>query len=114
MSGAVGGFTRMVFGANGPPLHLRPGPIPYALSSGSCSSARAFDPPLLSDPASRRRPCASLALHLHQVGQGTCTPKLSDMFGTPKKAQTGRPAPLFRLYNSLLSSASPPSSLPAR
>src|SRR6476660_7448263 len=37
---------------------------------------------LLSDPASRRRPCASLALHLHQVVQGTCTPRLSNMLGT--------------------------------
>src|SRR5258708_13497558 len=94
MSGAVGGFTRMVFGANGPPLHLRPGPIPYALSSGSCSPARAFDPPLLSDPDSRRRPCASLALPLHQVGQGTCTPKLSNMFGTQIKGPVAEePAP---------------------
>src|SRR3954467_9396345 len=33
-------------------------------------------------PASRRRPCASLALHLHQVVQGTCTPRLSNMLGT--------------------------------
>ena len=37
---------------------------------------------LPSDPASRRRPCASLTLHLHQVVQGTCTPKLSNMLGT--------------------------------
>src|SRR5207253_7146542 len=37
---------------------------------------------LLSDDASRRRPCASLALHIHQVVQGTCTPKLSNMLGT--------------------------------
>src|SRR5215213_8579374 len=37
---------------------------------------------LPSDDASRRRPCASLALHLHQVVQGTCTPKLSNMLGT--------------------------------
>src|SRR5262249_47938680 len=37
---------------------------------------------LLSDPASRRRPCALLALHLHQVVRGTCTPKLSNMLGT--------------------------------
>src|SRR5262245_66662055 len=29
------------------------------------------------------RPCASLVLHLHQVGQGTFTPKLSNMLGTP-------------------------------
>jgi hypothetical protein len=37
---------------------------------------------LPSDLASRRRPCASLALHLHQVVQGTCTPRLSNMLGT--------------------------------
>src|SRR5262245_36261043 len=37
---------------------------------------------LLSDVTSRRRPCASLALHLHQVVQGTCTPKRSNMLGT--------------------------------
>ena len=36
----------------------------------------------LSDPASRRRPCGSLALHLHQVARGTCTPRLSNMLGT--------------------------------
>jgi hypothetical protein len=39
---------------------------------------------LPSDPASRRRPCASLALHLHQVVQGTCTPRLSNMLGTQR------------------------------
>src|SRR3954466_16366320 len=37
---------------------------------------------LLSDASSRRRPCALLALHLHQVVQGTCTPKRSNMLGT--------------------------------
>src|SRR5947209_20590306 len=37
---------------------------------------------LPSDPASRRRPCASLTLHLHQVVQGTRTPRLSNMLGT--------------------------------
>jgi hypothetical protein len=41
---------------------------------------------LLSDPASRRRPCASLSLHLHQVVKGTFTPELSNMLGTPKNA----------------------------
>ena len=41
-----------------------------------------FGSALLSDAASRRRPCASLALHLHQVVQGTCTPRLSNMLGT--------------------------------
>src|SRR5512135_2368950 len=39
---------------------------------------------LPSDPASRRRPCASLALHLHQAVQGTCTPRLSNMLGTQR------------------------------
>ena len=37
---------------------------------------------LPSDPALRRRPCASLALHLHQVVRGTSTPKLRIMLGT--------------------------------
>jgi hypothetical protein len=37
---------------------------------------------LLSDPASRRRPCALLLLHLHQVVEGTFTPELSNMLGT--------------------------------
>ena len=40
---------------------------------------------LLSDPASRRHPCASLSLHLHQVVKGTCTLKLSSMLGTQHK-----------------------------
>jgi hypothetical protein len=37
---------------------------------------------LLSDPASRRRRCASLSLHLHQVVKRTFTSKLSNMLGT--------------------------------
>src|SRR3954453_2826056 len=49
---------------------------------------------LPSDPASRRRPCASLALHLHQVVQGTCTPRLSNMLGTQlNTSAVGKPAP---------------------
>ena len=45
---------------------------------------------LLSDDASRRRPCASLALRLHLAGQRTFTSKLSNMLGThgPMDAQT--------------------------
>src|SRR3954470_6258249 len=39
------------------------------------------------DPASRRRPCASLSLHLHQVVKRTFTFKLSNMLGTPSKAR---------------------------
>src|SRR5215469_1849413 len=41
---------------------------------------------LPSDPASRRRPCVSLVLHHHQVGQGTRIPKLLRMLGAPKKS----------------------------
>jgi hypothetical protein len=37
---------------------------------------------LLSDPASRRRPCASLSLHLHQVVKRTFTFELPNMLGT--------------------------------
>src|SRR5271165_5262506 len=39
---------------------------------------------LLSDPVSRRRPCASLSLLLHQDGKRTFTSKLSNMLGTRK------------------------------
>src|SRR5208282_6621004 len=41
-----------------------------------------FRSTLPSDGPSRFRPCASLVLHLHQVAQGTFTPKLSDMSDT--------------------------------
>lgn len=37
---------------------------------------------LPSDPASRRRPCASLSLHLHPVVKRTFTFELSNMLGT--------------------------------
>src|SRR5208283_5143062 len=43
---------------------------------------------LLSDPASRRRRCASLSLHLHQVVKRTFTSKLSNMLGTRTKASS--------------------------
>jgi len=43
---------------------------------------------LLSDPASRRRPCASLSLHLHQVVKRTFIFELSNMLGTPRKRPT--------------------------
>ena len=46
---------------------------------------------LLSDPASRRRPCASLSLHLHQVVKRTFTFELSNMLGTQTKAPILRP-----------------------
>ena len=59
---------------------VRPGrPRIRFLSIGSrlCST-------LPSDPASRRRPCASLALRRHQAGQRTSTSKLPNMLGTRK------------------------------
>jgi len=40
---------------------------------------------LPSDPASRRRPCASLSLRVHQAVKRTCASKLSNMLGVPKK-----------------------------
>ena len=42
---------------------------------------------LPSDPASRRRPCASLSLLLHQDVKGTYTPKLSNMHGVQRKSR---------------------------
>ena len=60
---------------------------------------------LPSDPASRRRPCASLALHLHQVVQGTCTPRLSSMLGTRLNRSPVEISPHHR------SQDSPPASL---
>jgi len=52
---------------------------------------------LPSDPASRRRPCASLSLHPHQVVKGTFTPKLSNMLGTQRERGTayGSPSQVF-------------------
>src|SRR6478735_3050068 len=45
-----------------------------------------FRSTLPSDGPSRFRPCASLVLHLHQVAQGTFTPRLPDMPGTQEGA----------------------------
>jgi hypothetical protein len=63
------------------PLVLRGMPDIGFLSIGSyvCST-------LLSQMTSRPSPCASLVLHLHRVGQGTCTPELLSMLGTQKTA----------------------------
>jgi len=58
---------------------------------------------LLSDPASRRRPCALLSLHLHQVVKRTFTFELSNMLGTLGigAAVTRRPLPHHRAYGSV-------------
>src|SRR5262245_13145888 len=47
-----------------------------------CPSTRTFAPRFLQTPPHDGSPCASLALHLHQVGQGTFTPKLLSMPST--------------------------------
>ena len=47
---------------------------------------------LPSDGSSRFRPCASLVLHLHQVAQGTFTPKTPDMPGTQERSPPRRRA----------------------
>jgi hypothetical protein len=78
-----------------PPSDLQPVPLMDMGFAVSCPLARHRMPlirflylgsyvcsTLPSDPASRRRPCASLSLHLHQVVKGTFTPKLSNMLGT--------------------------------
>src|SRR6476661_10092929 len=48
-----------------------------------------FRSTLPSDGPLRFRPCASLVLHLHQVAQGTFTPRLPDMPGTQEGAACG-------------------------
>jgi hypothetical protein len=70
----------MDFAIIGPLVRHRMPQIRF-LYIGSCICST-----LLSDPASRRRPCASLSLHLHQVVKRTFTFELSNMLGTPKKA----------------------------
>jgi len=62
---------------------------------------------LLSDPASRQRPCASLGLHLHQVVQGTFTLELSNMLGT----QMGDPGRQCRGPQATYDSTCTPNSL---
>jgi hypothetical protein len=55
-----------------------------------------------SDSASRRRPCASLSLLLHQDVKRTCTSKLLNMLGTQwKKAHSLEQAFVFTEYRLL-------------
>ncbi len=57
---------------------------------------------LLSDTLSRDKcPCVSLRLHLHQVGEGTFTPKLVNMPSTQKRRAV-RPCTGFLLIRDLL------------
>ena len=61
------------------PLARHRMPLIRFLYIGSCVYST-----LLSHLASRRRRCASLSLHLHQVVKRTFTSKLSNMLGTQK------------------------------
>ena len=81
------------------PLDLQPEPLMDMGLSVICLLARLGMPriqflsvgsrlcsTLLSDTLSRDRcPCASLRLHLHQVGEGTFTPKLVNMPSTQRR-----------------------------
>src|ERR1017187_8690819 len=75
------------------PLVQRRMPRIRFLSIGSrlCST-------LLSDPASRRRPCASLSLLLHQDVKGTYTPKLLNMLGTQINGRISPIRPCQKVY----------------
>src|SRR5882762_3051614 len=88
-------FTSCVFDRYGLRDHL---PAPPTLTpqirflyigSRICST-------LPSDPASRRRPCASLSLHLYQVVKRTYTSQLSNMRGVPKKGRLRSAEPARR------------------
>jgi len=100
-SGRFSGWTRhrspgvspAVFLAH--PPDLQPWPLMDMDFATSCPLVRPYLPrirllfvgsrfrsTLPSDGPSRFRPCASLVLHLHQVAQGTFTPRLPDMPGT--------------------------------
>src|SRR5262249_20755541 len=61
----------------------------WRLLSGFCPSTRTFAPRFLQTPPHDGSPCASLALHLHQVGQGTFTPKLLSMPSTQRSRWRG-------------------------
>src|SRR5258708_17897568 len=54
------------------------------LISGSCPSTRSFAPRFLQTPPRDDSPCASLTLHLHQLGYGPSTSTLLNIGGTPR------------------------------
>ena len=80
----------MDFVVGGPLVPLRLPRYPVFVHQAASSLS------LLSDDASRRRPCESLALHLHQVGRETFTPKRPSMLGTQDRDAAAPPqAPEF-------------------
>src|SRR5260370_1809718 len=85
------GVSSIAFGAQPPDLRFAPlmnmdfairCPLVrrWRLVSGFCSSAHTFVPRFLQTPPRGASPCASLTLHLHQVGQRTFT---SQLFSKP-------------------------------
>src|SRR5262249_30679601 len=88
------GVSSAVFCAQSPDLRFAPlMDMDFAVSSplvrrsrlvsGSCPSTRTFAIRFFQTPPRGVALAFSLALHLHQVGQGTCTPKLLSMPSTP-------------------------------
>ena len=60
-------------------------PVLSSLKSAFCTSGRGSNRHFFqADPRGSLHPCASIALHLHQVARGTCTPRWSNMLGTLK------------------------------
>src|SRR5437764_12184493 len=97
------GVSSIAFGAQPPDLRFAPlmdmdfairCPLVqrWRLLSGFCSSARTFAPRFLQTPPRGDSPCASLTLHLHQVGQRTFTSELLSMPGTQRTRSRGRGA----------------------
>src|SRR5437764_1879671 len=97
------GVSSIAFGAQPPDLRFAPlMDMDFAircplvrrlrLVSGFCSSARTFAPRFLQTPPRGDSPCASLTLHLHQVGQRTFTSELLSMPGTQRTRSRGRGA----------------------
>ena len=59
------------------------------LISGFCPSTRTFAPRFLQTPPRGDSPCASLTLHLHQVGKRTFTSKPLNVPGTQRNRSRG-------------------------
>ena len=91
---------------NAQPPNLPPAPLMDVDFAVSCQLVRRRRPhirflsigsrlcsTLPSDPASRRRPCASLSLLLHQDVKGTYTSKLSIMLGSGRRRDCSRRPP---------------------
>ena len=82
------------------------------LISGSCPSTRTFAPRFLQTPPRGDSPCASLTLHLHQVGWRTFTSKLLNMPGTRLGIYRGEPILTVLQFALVLTVAAIPVAMP--